>query len=94
VVVGGLGSWSLDFYDFNTKLDPAGDGQVAGFGDVHERAARNGARHGTLVLVGPSGVADARVNLFFRLGDVAGRRPRTWRRYAYSLLVWLDFLTA
>jgi integrase len=93
VAVGGVGSWSLDFYNFNAKLDSAGDEHVARFGDVHEWAARNGARHGTPVLVGPSGVADARVNLFFRIGDVAGRRPRTWRRYAYSLLVWLDFLT-
>ena len=25
---------------------------------------------------------------------MAGRRPRTWKRYAYSLLVWLDFLEA
>ncbi|MGH3199599.1 MAG: hypothetical protein ACRDNT_27575 [Streptosporangiaceae bacterium] len=58
---------------------------------MHDWAARNGARQGTPILVGPSGVADARINLFFRIGTVAARRPRTWRRYAYSLLVWLDF---
>ena len=89
----GGGAWSLDFYDFRAELDSAGDELVASFGDVHERAAMNGARQGTPILVGPSGTADARVNLFFRIGDVAGRRPRTCRRYAYSLLVWLDFLT-
>jgi Phage integrase, N-terminal SAM-like domain len=92
VAVEGCGSWSLDFYDFKTELDSAGDELVARFGNVHEWAARNGARQGTPILVGPSGVADARINLFFRIGSVAARRPRTWRRYAYSLLVWLDFL--
>jgi integrase len=92
VAVEGCGSWSLDFYDFKAELDSAGDEIVAKFGNVHEWAARNGARQGTPILVGPSGVADARINLFFRIGTVAGRRPRTWRRYAYSLLVWLDFL--
>jgi len=92
VAVEGCGSWSLDFYDFNAELDSAGDEHVARFGNVHEWAARNGARQGTPILVGPSGVADARINLFFRIGTVAAGRPRTWRRYAYSLVVWLDFL--
>ncbi len=50
-----------------------------------------GARYGTPILLSPSGGADARVNLFFRFGSVAAHRPRTWRRYAFSL-VWLDFL--
>ncbi|WBO68909.1 hypothetical protein [Streptomyces camelliae] len=42
----------------------------------------------------PDGTADAQINLFFRIGPVASRRPRTWRRYAFSLAVWLDFLEA
>ncbi|TMR88501.1 integrase [Nonomuraea basaltis] len=86
------GSWSLDFYDFTVGLDAAEDEVLAGFGDVYERAARNGARQGTPILLSPSGSADARINLFFRLSRVAEKRPRTWRRYAYSLVVWLDFL--
>jgi integrase family protein with SAM-like domain len=92
VTVEGHESWSLDFYDFTRKLESDGDELVAGFGDVYERAVRNGARQGTPILVAPSGAADARINLFFRLGNVAAKRPRTWRRYAYSLVVWLDFL--
>ena len=35
---------------------------------------------------------DPRVNLFFRTGPMADAKPGTWRRYAYSLVVWLNFL--
>lgn len=61
---------------------------------MHAWAERNGARHGTPILLSPTGEADPRINLFFRFGPVAARRPRTWRRYAYSMVVWLDFLDA
>jgi len=85
--------WTLEFYDFRRVFAaPAGDDELGVFGDVHEWAQRNGARHGTPILLSPSGGADARINLFFRFGDVAAHRPRTWRRYAFSLVVWLDFL--
>ncbi|MGH3533183.1 MAG: site-specific integrase [Pseudonocardiaceae bacterium] len=53
---------------------------------------RNGARHGTPVIVGASGRVDPRVNLFFRAGSMADRSLLTWRRYAYALVVWLGFL--
>jgi hypothetical protein len=61
-------------------------------GDVHERARRNGARQGTPVIMHTSGDVDARVNLFFRTGPMAAARPATWRRYAFALVVWLNFL--
>jgi hypothetical protein len=91
--VDALGRWRVDFYDFTA--DPPGlrDGEaLAGFGDLHERAVRNGARHGTPVIVERSGRADPRINLFFRAGAMTGRSPSTWRRYAYALVVWLEFL--
>jgi hypothetical protein len=50
------------------------------------------ARHGTPVIVGAHGRADPRINLFFRTGPMAGASPATWRRYAYALVVWLEFL--
>jgi hypothetical protein len=82
----------VDFYDFTAEFaDWDGEG-FSWFGDVHERAARNGARHGTPVLTSPAGDSDPRVNLFFRTGQVAGVAVSTWRRYAYALLVWLRFL--
>lgn len=90
--MGGLGHWSVDFYDFTVEL-AGGDGEeFAWFGNVHERAASNGARHGTPILTSPSGVTDPRINLFFRAGTVAGGAVSTWRRYAYALVVWLEFL--
>lgn len=89
------GSWTVDFYDFRQVLScPATDEDFRTYGDVHSWARSNGARHGTPFLLAPDGRADARVNLFFRIGSVASCRPRTWRRYAFSLVVWLDFLEA
>ncbi|WP_217491787.1 site-specific integrase [Tsukamurella pseudospumae] len=80
----------MTFYDFTSPVVPPSG--VPDFGDVHERAVVNGARHGTPVLVGPGGRPDSRVNLFFRTGAMAGARPSTWRRYAYALVVWLNYL--
>jgi integrase len=90
--VTGLDCWTVEFYDFTVAL-PALEGDLlAGFGDLRTRAAGNGARHGTPVVLGPGGVPDARVNLFFRTGAMADARVATWRRYAYALVVWLEFL--
>jgi integrase len=89
----GDGSWTVDFYDFSVGL-PVLDGELAGFGEVHERAAANGARNGTPVIVNEAGWVDARVNLFFRTGAMAAAQRSTWRRYAYALVVWLEFLAA
>ena len=89
--MGGLGHWTVDFYDFTVRF-VQGDIEELEFGDVNERAARNGARHGTPILTSPSGVSDPRINLFFRTGTVAGGAASTWRRYAYALVVWLEFL--
>ncbi|WP_327295475.1 MULTISPECIES: integrase [unclassified Streptomyces] len=89
-----LESWTVDFYDFNSRPP---DTEVLGLpalGDLHERAVRNGARHGTPVILPPSGRPDFRINLFFREGRMAASQPGTWRRYAYALVVWLDFLDA
>jgi integrase len=84
--------WTVVFYDFTVAVPELAADGLPGFGDVHARAAANGARHGTPVLLGPGGCPDPRINLFFRTGKMADARPATWRRYAYALLVWLEFL--
>ncbi len=89
-----LEHWSVDFYDFTVPPHPFDDPAVLEFGDLHARAASNGARHGTPVLLSPAGRPDSRINLFFREGRMAACEPSTWRRYAYTLVVWLDFLDA
>lgn len=81
----------MAFYDFTASVTTPDVECLSGFG-VHSRAAANGARHGTPVLIGPGGWPDSRVNLFFRTGPMAAARPATWRRYAYALVVWLDYL--
>jgi hypothetical protein len=89
----GTGFWDVEFYDFVSGSPGLVEG-LPGFGDLHERAAGNGARHGTPVIVSGGGVADPRVNLFFRTGPMADAVASTWRRYAYALVVWLNFLHA
>jgi integrase len=86
--------WRVDFYDFTVPPPETDDPDIARYGDVHRRAARNAARHGTPILTPPSGRPDARINLFFRTGKMAVSGMLTWRRYAYTLAVWLDFLDA
>ncbi|MFD8075039.1 hypothetical protein ACFV3E_20620 [Streptomyces sp. NPDC059718] len=80
------------FYDFLKPPPGLGGSVLEGFGDLYKRAARNGAQHGTPVLVTVSGFTDPGVNLFFRVSPMVGRGIRTWRRYAYTLVVWLNFL--
>ncbi|MFJ6661332.1 site-specific integrase [Streptomyces sp. NPDC091377] len=87
--------WRVDFYDFLKPAPSLPDEYLASFGDLHERAARNKARHGTPIIIPPHGVLpDPRLNLFFRVRPMTGRKPRTWRRYAMTLVVWLNFLDA
>lgn len=45
-------------------------------------------------LIGPDGRADQRVNQWFTADGMRGSSPATWRKYAYSLLIWLNFLAA
>ncbi|MEG3629630.1 site-specific integrase [Streptomyces poriticola] len=89
-----LEHWTVDFYDFTAPPPVTEDPGLPDFGDLHARAIRNGARHGTPVVLSPSGRPDTRINLFFREGRMATSQPGTWRRYAYTLVVWLDFLDA
>lgn len=49
---------SVDFYDFTVPPQPIDDPDVLRFGSLHARAARNGARHGTPVILSPSGRPD------------------------------------
>ena len=60
------------------------------FGGVLERAA--GGVRGQPFLLGPDGRPDSRVNAFFVSARMRGRSPLTWKKYAYSLGLWLNFL--
>jgi integrase len=85
--------WFLGFYDFRRGLTSVDD-LVAGVGDVLERARSNGARDGTPFFLDPTGRADVLVNAFWRAPETRRLATDTWRRYALSLKVWLNFLYA
>lgn len=89
----GSGGWLVEFYDLKRPLPPPGDGLANKVGDVLARAQKNGARHRTPFLIpADDRLPDPRVNLYFRKSKIVSKQPSTWRRYAYSLAVWLGFL--
>jgi hypothetical protein len=45
-------------------------------------------------LLGPDGRPDDRVNGFFASARMRARSPLTWKKYAHSLGLWLNFLLA
>jgi Phage integrase, N-terminal SAM-like domain len=53
-----------------------------------------GRRHDQPFLIGPDGRADMRVNAFFRSARMLTRSALTWRKYAQSLGLWLNFMLA
>jgi hypothetical protein len=68
---------------------------VSDFGDVLERARRNGAVDATPFFLDPWGRADPVGNAAFWRAPKPGAmrlKPDTVRGYAFSLKVWLDFL--
>ena len=58
-----------------------------------ERASGRMRRHGQPFFVGPGGLVDVRVNRWFCSDELRGLSRSTWRKYAYSRLVWLNFLS-
>ncbi|MFJ1753312.1 hypothetical protein [Kitasatospora sp. NPDC088134] len=60
--------------------------------DVLERAAARRRREGQPFLLDPLGAPDVRVNRWFESDDLRGLDPGTWRKYAYGLVLWLNFL--
>jgi hypothetical protein len=54
----------------------------------------HGRRPGQPFVLGPDGRPDARVNAFFSSYPMTARDRDTWRKYAYALGLWLNFLAA
>ncbi len=49
---------------------------------------------GRPILVDSAELPDVRVNRWFASDELRGLDPLTWRKYAYSLVVWLNFIAA
>jgi len=78
---------------------PGGGAPIVGDGVLSRHRAvleRSGERlaDGQPFLLRPDGFADVRVNQWFESDEMLVLRASTWRKYAYSLLIWLNFLTA
>jgi integrase len=58
------------------------------------RQSSRGRRDGLPFLLGPDGRADVRINGFFTSPGMRALSPLTWRKYAYALGLWLNFLLA
>lgn len=87
-------SWSV-FFHREAHLAPgvAGDELVLRHARVLERASAR-LRVGQPFLVGPDGTVDVRVNRWLVSDEIRGLSRSTWEKYAYSLKVWLSFLSA
>jgi site-specific recombinase XerD len=63
------------------------------FGTLAALQERHHAREGQRFLIGPDGRPDLRVNAFFVSPMMRVRSENTNRKYAYSLAIWLNFLS-
>jgi site-specific recombinase XerD len=80
-------------YDLERLMPVRGDDRLlAEYGWVLKRAAGSGRMRGQPFLLGPDGRPDDRVNSFFTWARMRARSSLTWRKYAHSLGLWLNFL--
>lgn len=88
------GVWRVFFHRRRRPIgeDGAGfDEVVLQHCEVLDRAAAR-LREGQPLFVGPDGVVDVRINRWFDSDEICGLSRATWRKYAYSLRTWLNFL--
>ena len=86
-------AWRLFFHRVGALPATVLDDAVArAHRGVLERASGR-MRDGQPFFVGPGGLVDVRVNRWFCSDELRGLSRSTWRKYAYSLLVWLNFLS-
>lgn len=62
------------------------------FGSLQAWLERHAARRGQPFLIGPDGWADLRINRYFTTTPMFALDGKTWRKYAYTLGAWLNFL--
>lgn len=88
-----LGRWVVFRYD----LECAWPDVDVGVSDLALAAVEGlegrGRHHRQPFLISPSGLPDLRVNEFFSSRRVRRMSPLTWKKYAHSLGLWLNFLT-
>lgn len=88
------GQWIVFRYDLERLYAPGTDPAVAVPTELLTQLGSRGRLDEQPFLIGPAGRPDARINRFFTSRLMRARSPLTWRKYAYSLGVWLNFLLA
>jgi hypothetical protein len=86
------GGWVVFRYELERPRGAVGDPLLVAHAGLLAGLAGRGRRHGQPFLVGPDGRVDDRVNAFFASAWMLGRSPLTWKKYAQSLGMWLNFL--
>ena len=87
------GGWVVFRYDLERPASPdATDQLLMRHADMLGELGDRGRRHDQPFLIGPDGRPDLRVNGFFASRRMLGKSPLTWRKYAQSLGLWLNFL--
>jgi len=84
--------WSVFFYDLDRVWPDLADPVSYRFADLPRWIRSHGGVTGQPFLLGPDGRPDLRVNAFFSAPQTRALDPDTWRKYAYTLGLWLNFL--
>src|SRR6266536_2055143 len=87
------GRWLVFHYDLERAWPAVDDEVSSGVVAALAGLADRGRRQRQPFLISPSGRPDFRVNEFFASRRMRGRSPLTWKKYAHSLGLWLNFLS-
>jgi integrase len=88
------GGWVVFRYDLERPQGAVDDPLLVAHAGLLAGLAGRGRRHGQPFLISPGGRPDGRVNAFFASPRMLSRSPLTWKKYAQSLGMWLNFLLA
>ncbi|MFI7681012.1 site-specific integrase, partial [Actinophytocola sp. NPDC049390] len=86
------GGWVVFRYELECLGGTVDDPLLVAHAGLLAGLAERGRRRGQPFLIGPDGRPDGRVNAFFASPRMLGRSPLTWKKYAQSLGMWLNFL--
>jgi hypothetical protein len=86
------GGWVVFRYELERPQGTVDDPLLVAHAELLNGLAGRGRRRGQPFLIGPDGRPDDRVNAFFASPQMLSRSPLTWKKYAQSLGMWLNFL--
>jgi hypothetical protein len=95
ITTAGVAGWRVFFMDPSRRWPAFADPLAQRFAErLPELLGRHGRVADQPFLLGLDGLPDRRVNGFFASHRMLARDRDTWRKYAYALGLWLNFLTS